>query len=108
MAKEPAERVNLEIISRSGEHPLRLINDVPDISKIGSGRVAFEVVPVDLYQLVQVIRSLMYVRAHDKDLEAGQPRFRLLIAEDQLENRLLLRKFLEPFGFEFKEAEDGQ
>jgi two-component system, sensor histidine kinase len=39
---------------------------------------------------------------------AGQPRYRLLIAEDQPENRLLLRKLLDPLGFEVREAVDGQ
>ncbi len=37
-----------------------------------------------------------------------QPRWRLLIAEDQPENRLLLRKLLEPLGFELREAVHGQ
>jgi CheY-like chemotaxis protein len=38
----------------------------------------------------------------------GQPRRRLLIAEDQPDNRLLLRKLLEPLGFELREAANGQ
>ena len=41
-------------------------------------------------------------------LAEGQPRYRLLIAEDQPENRLLLRKLLEPFGFDLREAVNGQ
>jgi CheY-like chemotaxis protein len=38
----------------------------------------------------------------------GQPRYRLLIVEDQPENRLLLRRLLEPFGFDLREAINGQ
>jgi len=38
----------------------------------------------------------------------GQPRPRVVIAEDQPENRLLLRRMLEPIGFELREVEDGQ
>ena len=38
----------------------------------------------------------------------GQPCYRLLIAEDQPENRLLLRKLLDPLGFELQEAINGQ
>ena len=38
----------------------------------------------------------------------GQPRYRLLIAEDQPESRLLLHKLLEPLGFELREAVNGQ
>lgn len=41
-------------------------------------------------------------------LAEGQKSYRLLIAEDQPENRLLLRKFLEPLGFELREAENGE
>ncbi|MCP4713730.1 MAG: response regulator, partial [Deltaproteobacteria bacterium] len=41
-------------------------------------------------------------------LENGQPRYRLLITEDRQENRLLLRKMLEPLGFEIQEATNGQ
>ena len=38
----------------------------------------------------------------------GQGHYRLLITEDKLENRLLLRKMLEPLGFELREAVNGQ
>ena len=41
-------------------------------------------------------------------LAEGQPRYRLLIVEDQPENRLLLRRLLEPLGFELREAANGQ
>ena len=37
----------------------------------------------------------------------GQQTYRLLIAEDQAENRLLLRLMLEPLGFDLREAKDG-
>jgi len=41
-------------------------------------------------------------------LVEGQPSYRVLIAEDQAENRLLLRKLLEPFHFELKDAYNGR
>jgi CheY-like chemotaxis protein len=41
-------------------------------------------------------------------LAEGQPRYRLLIAEDHPENRLLLRRLLEPFGFDLREAVNGE
>ncbi|MEN8258109.1 MAG: ATP-binding protein [Thermodesulfobacteriota bacterium] len=41
-------------------------------------------------------------------LAAGQQRYRLLIAEDKMENRLLLRNLLEPLGFELREVVNGQ
>ena len=41
-------------------------------------------------------------------LAGGQQRYRILIAEDKLENRLLLRNLLEPLGLELREAVNGQ
>ena len=41
-------------------------------------------------------------------LEPGQASYRLLVAEDQPENRLLLHKLLEPLGFEMRDALNGQ
>lgn len=41
-------------------------------------------------------------------LVKGQQHYRLLIAEDKLENRLLLRDLLEPLGFDLREAKNGR
>ena len=41
-------------------------------------------------------------------LVPDQPTYRLLIVEDGADNRLLLRRLLEPLHFELREAEDGQ
>ena len=41
-------------------------------------------------------------------IKPNQKKYRLLIVEDQLENRLLLHNLLQPLGFELKEAFDGQ
>lgn len=59
----------LNIINRSGEYLLNLINNVLDISKIEAGRLTVDEIRLDLYQLAQEIKSLMYVRAHEKGLE---------------------------------------
>lgn len=41
-------------------------------------------------------------------LQQGQPTYRILIAEDKLENRRLLVDLLTPVGFEVREASNGQ
>ena len=41
-------------------------------------------------------------------VKAGQPTYRLLIAEDKWTNRQLLRRLLAPLSFELREAENGQ
>ncbi len=40
-------------------------------------------------------------------LAEGHDKYRILIVEDQIENRLLLRRLLEPVGFEISEAVNG-
>ena len=62
------QRENLDIINRSSKHLLKLINNVLDMSKIESGRMILEVAPIDLYQLLQEIRSLLYVNAIERGL----------------------------------------
>jgi signal transduction histidine kinase/CheY-like chemotaxis protein len=46
-------------------------------------------------------------RARVIGLAEGEPRYRLLIVEDQPGNRQLLRRLLEPVGFALREAADG-
>jgi signal transduction histidine kinase/CheY-like chemotaxis protein len=60
---------SLNIITRSGEHLLNLINNILDISKIESGRVLLEESATDLHQLIQEMRSLMHVKAQEKGLD---------------------------------------
>ncbi len=60
------KRQSLNIITRSGEHLLDLINNVLEISKIESGRVELEQASVDLQHLLKDIQILMDARAKEK------------------------------------------
>lgn len=62
-------RENVEIINRSGEHLLTLINDVLEIAKIEAGRMQLEIAPFDLGSMVRDVCDMMSVRAHDKGLQ---------------------------------------
>jgi signal transduction histidine kinase/CheY-like chemotaxis protein len=62
------QKQSLNIITRSGEHLLNLINNVLEISKIESGRVELEQAVVDLHHLLRDIQILMQVRAEEKGL----------------------------------------
>ncbi len=66
ITREQAE--NLEIIIRSGEHLLNLINDILDISKIESGSSGIAETKVDLNNLLEQIRSLMSLKSGEKKL----------------------------------------
>ncbi|MDM8549043.1 transporter substrate-binding domain-containing protein [Desulfobacterales bacterium HSG2] len=41
-------------------------------------------------------------------LEPGQPRYRILVADDRESNRLLMMRLLVPLGFDLREAENGK
>jgi len=75
-------------------------------SEPGKGSVFHFEIPVAVLPAAEIPAKLGCGRVIA--LAAGQPRFRLLIAEDQRENRLLLRKLFEPLGFELREAVNGQ
>ncbi len=62
------QRKNLDIINVSGGHLLNLINNVLDISRIESGHIALEVAPFDFNQLLQEMKSLLYVKVNEKGL----------------------------------------
>ena len=59
----------LDIIRRSGEHLLTLINDVLEMSKIEAGRVQIDSAPFDLGGLVRDVADMMQVRAQEKGLQ---------------------------------------
>ncbi|MDX2110188.1 MAG: PAS domain S-box protein [Verrucomicrobiota bacterium] len=62
------EKERLEIIHRSGEHLLNLINDILDLSKIEAGRMELKPRSFHLGQMVQSITELMRARAEEKGL----------------------------------------
>jgi CheY-like chemotaxis protein len=64
----PRQKETLDIIARSGEHLLNLINNVLDMAKIESGRVVLEESEIDLPRLLSEIQSLMGVGAVEKGL----------------------------------------
>ena len=63
------QRGDLEIISRSGEHLLGLINELLDLAKIEAGRGAPEIAPFDLRRLIRDVTDMMRVRSLEKNLE---------------------------------------
>ena len=73
MRKDPLlqdeQRQNLDIINRSGEHLLTLINDVLEMAKIEAGRVQVESAPFDLGSLVRDVTDMMHMRAQENGLQ---------------------------------------
>jgi PAS domain S-box-containing protein len=77
----PVTRRNVEVINRSGEHLLALLNDVLEISKIEAGRSTLDPVTFELPSLLRDLEALFVLRARGKGLsfevraDPGLPRF---------------------------------
>jgi CheY-like chemotaxis protein/anti-sigma regulatory factor (Ser/Thr protein kinase) len=72
MRREPqltkSQAESLDIINRSGEHLLSLIDDVLDIAKIEVGRMQLEIAVFDLGSMVRDVADMMRQRAQEKGL----------------------------------------
>ena len=68
-AELPAlQRRQLTTINRSGEHLMEILNDILEIARIESGRVALNVAPLDLHRLLDDLEAMFRPRVQAKDL----------------------------------------
>jgi signal transduction histidine kinase/DNA-binding NarL/FixJ family response regulator len=65
----PEQLEHLEVISRSGEHLLTLINDVLSMSKIEAGRTTLSENSFDLYGLLDSLAEMLQLKAESKGLQ---------------------------------------
>ncbi|MBF0624137.1 MAG: PAS domain S-box protein [Magnetococcales bacterium] len=63
------QRENLQIVLRSAESLLALINGILDLSKLEAGQIVLERIPFDLRNQVENACETLAIRAHQKDLE---------------------------------------
>lgn len=80
--------------------------DVHVTSEVGQGMtVKFDIQaqPGDMVNVAPVTPTRRVLA-----LEPGQPRYRMLIVDDNQDNRRLLSEILNTFGFDLREAENGQ
>jgi PAS domain S-box-containing protein len=59
----------LATINRSGEHLLDLINDVLEMSKIEAGKLSFNASDFDLFDLLNSLEEMFYLKAQSKGLQ---------------------------------------
>jgi signal transduction histidine kinase len=64
----PEHQENLNVIARSAEHLLTLINQVLDLSKIDAGRMTFNEANFDLYRLLSDLENMFQLKANNKGL----------------------------------------
>ncbi|MDJ0713130.1 MAG: ATP-binding protein [Prochloraceae cyanobacterium] len=63
------QKEHVEIINRSGEHLLGLINDVLDVAKIEAGQLTLKENCFDLHRLIRCIEEMLQLKANQKSLE---------------------------------------
>ncbi|HEY9635476.1 MAG TPA: PAS domain S-box protein [Coleofasciculaceae cyanobacterium] len=63
------QREHLEIINRSGEHLLDLINDILSMAKIEAGQVTVNENRFDLYRLLDSLEEMLRLKATSKGLQ---------------------------------------
>ncbi len=69
MYDDPAQQTEyLETIHSSGQHLLRLINDILDLSKVEAGRLEVERLPCCPHQLLLEVVNVLKVKADEKNL----------------------------------------
>ncbi|MBE9039498.1 response regulator [Oscillatoriales cyanobacterium LEGE 11467] len=66
---EKEHRDNIQIMNRSGQHLLTLINNVLDLSKIEAGRIVFCATDFDLYGLLDELKEMFDLKAEDKGIQ---------------------------------------
>jgi signal transduction histidine kinase/DNA-binding NarL/FixJ family response regulator len=76
-------------------------------STLGKGSIFHAEVPVERAEESEV-RDVAIKRQRVLSLEPGQPKYRILIVEDQMENWLLLRRLMEDVGFSVRVAGNGK
>jgi signal transduction histidine kinase/CheY-like chemotaxis protein len=99
-------RDNLQIISRSGEHLLGLINQVLDMSKIEAGRMTVNKRDFDLYSLLADIEAMFHLMAQEKGIRLifeRHPDVPRYISTDEMKLRQILINLLNN-AFKFTEA----
>lgn len=73
LMRDPAttenQKTKLEVIDRSSDHLLELINDVLEMSKIEAGRASFEPASFDLHRTLVNLESIFRERAGNKGIE---------------------------------------
>jgi GAF domain-containing protein/DNA-binding response OmpR family regulator len=75
-------------------------------SEVGQGTTFSFEIPIGQAEAADILTQPS--RRRVIGLDPGQPTYRILVADDKWESRLLLVNMLSPLGFEVREAENGQ
>jgi PAS domain S-box-containing protein len=112
LSRDPAlsrhQKESLDIINRSGEHLLVLINDVLDMAKIEAGRYELHMTSIDLYNLLDSLENLFRLKCLSKNIQLQlelSPTLPRHIKADEARLRQILQNLL---GNALKFTQTGQ
>ena len=93
---DAGEKKNLEIINRSGNHLLTLINDVLELSKIEAGQVALTETSSDVAELAREVTDMLRPRAEQGGLmlTLDMPALPAMVRVDTIKLRQILINLL--------------
>ncbi|WP_434475128.1 ATP-binding protein [Limnospira sp. PMC 289.06] len=103
----PENRQHIEIINRSGEHLLGLINDILEMSRIEAGRATLQVNGFDLYEFLQGLEDLFKLRATSKNLHLIFERPKGLIRHIKADEKKLRQVLINLLGNAIKFTDEG-
>lgn len=113
-----AQRAGVEVIQRSGEHLLTLINDILDLSKIEAQKLEIEPAPFHLPEFLENLADLIRIRAEQAGLsflyEPLSPLPAGVQGDEKRLRQVLLNllgnavKFTQQGGVAFKVGYDGE
>lgn len=101
------EKENLQIISQSGQHLLKLINDVLDMSKIEAGKVYFAPNQFDLDQILSTLEGMFSLRAKQQNVRLIITKQRPLPQYIYTDEKKLTQILINLLSNAFKATESG-
>ncbi len=66
---DKTQKKNIECILHSGDHLLRIINDILDLSKIEAGKMELQPLDFDLNQTVRTVAAIIEPQCEEKNLQ---------------------------------------
>lgn len=68
-AMKPEQQETVNIINRSGEHLLEMINEVLEMSKIEAGKTELHIADVDLRLMLETLEAMLGIKAKAKNID---------------------------------------
>jgi signal transduction histidine kinase/FixJ family two-component response regulator len=102
-----SQRKSLDIIGRSGEHLLDLVDDILEISRIEAGRASLNLAGFDLYRTLNRLEQIVSVRARRRGLTLLFERTENLPRYVQTDERKVRQVLLNLLGNAVKFTEVG-